>query len=475
MQGLLNKPDALPWEASRSGRNFAGKVCTLQKSTGMTDPEQRRIEDELKRLSAQLAEQQQTINQLKRQLQGLPPEPESKPAPAFLHSSWQAASLENIIGLRLIHLIGIIVLVIGLSLGVKYAIDANLISEKLRILLAYLAGGLLLFFSFRLRKAYAGFSAILFSGAMASVYFTTYAAFVYYNLLSFPLTFVLMVLFTIYTVFEAFRYDRQEIALLGLVGAYGIPFLISPNRGNPQLLFLYMAIINAGILALSIKKNWILMGRVAQAISWIIFIGWLVMQEAVQLKGTGLLFMSLFFFLFFLNAVSPKLVRKEPLDAVHTWQLLLNNLALSVSALYVFGRSFENSTIATITLFLSFFAAAQTLLFHAWKEERTRNYLGNCALSLFVIFIGCQWKGITVTLLWLLTAVVLFVVGVKARSIPLRMASIVLMGVTLLKLVAFDSLTFSTIQKVIAYLLLGVLLLLISFFYQKFKDQLFGE
>jgi hypothetical protein len=49
------------------------------------------------------------------------------------------------------------------------------------------------------------------------------------------------------------------------------------------------------------------------------------------------------------------------------------------------------------------------------------------------------------------------------------------MGATLLKLVVLDSLTFSTIQKVIAYLVLGVLLLLISFFYQKYKQQLFED
>ncbi|HET7897889.1 MAG TPA: DUF2339 domain-containing protein, partial [Flavisolibacter sp.] len=64
---------------------------------------------------------------------------------------------------------------------------------------------------------------------------------------------------------------------------------------------------------------------------------------------------------------------------------------------------------------------------------------------------------------------------VRFRSIPLRMAAIALMGVTLLKLVALDSLTFSTVQKVIAYLVLGVLLLLVSYFYQKFKNQLFEE
>jgi uncharacterized membrane protein len=92
-----------------------------------------------------------------------------------------------------------------------------------------------------------------------------------------------------------------------------------------------------------------------------------------------------------------------------------------------------------------------------------------------MVFIGFYWNGISVTLLWLLTAVVIFVVGVRQRSNPLRMTAITLMGATLLKLLVLDSLRFSTVQKVIAYLVLGVLLLLVSFFYQKFRQQLFEE
>jgi uncharacterized membrane protein len=282
-------------------------------------------------------------------------------------------------------------------------------------------------------------------------------------------------LFTTYTVVEAIRYDRQEIAILGLIGAYGIPFLISPNRGNPQLLFLYMAIINTGIVVLSIRRNWISMGRLAQAITWVIFIGWLLMQEAVQQQGTALLFMCVFFFQFMLSAVSPRLMRKEHMTTAHTYQLLTNNMALSLSAFYVFGYSFQNATIAIIALVLSLFVTVQALLSHYWQEARTRNILAWYALSLFMLFIGFQWSGIMVTLLWLLTAVVIFVLGVRQKSNPLRMTGITLMGITLLKLVVLDSLTFSLIQKVIAYLILGVLLLLVSYFYQKYKNQLFQD
>jgi uncharacterized membrane protein len=59
------------------------------------------------------------------------------------------------------------------------------------------------------------------------------------------------------------------------------------------------------------------------------------------------------------------------------------------------------------------------------------------------------------------------------KAVWLRLSGMVLMGVTLAKLVFLDSQRFSTIQKILAYLTLGVLLLVVGFFYQRFKEKLF--
>jgi uncharacterized membrane protein len=435
----------------------------------MNEEQLKSLEAEVERLSVLLKQQQQDVSRLRQQLKILNPDSEAEAGKALLYSinSLRRPSLENLIGLRLIHVIGIVVLVIGLSLGVKYAIDKNLISEGMRIVLAYAAGGVLLVLSVRLKKAYAGFSAMLFSGAMASIYFTTYGAYVYYNFLSFTAAFAVMIALTIFTAYQALLYNRQEIALLGLVGAYGIPFLISPNRGHAELLFLYITIINCGVVFICAKKPWAIVGRSAQGISWLLFIAWAALQNDEALKSYGLIFMALFFGLFALNTLSPKLFRKEALSSPYTYPLLTNNIFFYIAALYVFGYSFADSTIALITGLFAFFAAAQSVVLYLWKERTASRLTGYYALILFVIFIGFNWSGITVTLLWMLTAVVIFIAGVRFKSIPVRLASIALMGATLLKLVALDSLTFSTLQKVIAYLVLGVLLLVVSFYYQK--------
>jgi len=398
----------------------------------------------------------------------------SQLAPKKIVENWH---LENFIGLKLIHLVGIVILVIGLSIGVKYAIDKNLISEGMRIVLAYTAGVVLYGLSVWLKRNYKSFSAILFSGAMASIYFTTYAAFVYYQLFSFATAFVFMIVLTVYTVYEAIRYNRQEIALLGLVGAYAIPFLISQNNDKAQLFFLYITLINIGIVFLSIKKNWKPVGYVAQAITWVLFIAWAAIRFDVRLQWIGFLFMSIFFLLFLLNILSAKLFKRIPLTIWDAYAIVLNNAALYFASLFVVGYSFSDTTISLITFCLSVIAAAEAIAIHftCTEESLIKRMLAGLALILFIVFIAFNWNGITVTLLWLLTSVIIFSGGVYRKSVPLRLTAILLIGITLLKLVLLDSLSFSPVQKIISYLVLGVLLLIVSFFYQKFRKQLFGE
>jgi uncharacterized membrane protein len=438
------------------------------------DEEIRQLQDQLNRLKQELHMQHQKLNEIQQRLIQLG---STERIVAKRQSTGPSWSLENFIGLRIIHFIGIIVLVIGLSIGVKYAIDSNLISERTRIILAYVAGIVLFIISIRLRKNYKLFSAILYSGAMASLYFTTYGAYVYYNMFSFPVAFAMMIALTVYTVYEAISYNSEEVALLGLVGAYGIPFLISKNADRADLFFLYISLINIGVSFLCIRKTWKNVGRVAQTITWMLFIGWASMRYNVKLQFTALGFMVFFFLLFLFQNISFKLLNKKPFTINDTYQLVLHNLAVYIASLFIFGYSFSNSNVAMITLVLSALVAAEALvLYNLWKDERlTSRMMASLALTFFIVFIGFNWDGFSVTLLWLLVAVIIFAWGFKMKSVQARMTAIILIGVTLAKLLAVDSLNFTTVQKVIAYLVLGVLLLIVSFFYQKFRQKIFEE
>ena len=135
--------------------------------------------------------------------------------------------MEKFIGENLISLIGIVVLILGVGIGAKYAIDNNWISPLTRIIIGYAFAFGLVGLALKVKGKYHNFSSVLISGGMAAMYFLTYFAYSPYGLISQLGAFGLMVMFTIFTVAAAFFYSRQVIAHIGLVGAYAVPFLLS--------------------------------------------------------------------------------------------------------------------------------------------------------------------------------------------------------------------------------------------------------
>ena len=75
-------------------------------------------------------------------------------------------NFERFIGENLINKIGIGVLVIGIGLFVKYAIDNEWLNETARVVVGFLCGGALLGAAYRFRKAYRAFSSVLTGGAI---------------------------------------------------------------------------------------------------------------------------------------------------------------------------------------------------------------------------------------------------------------------------------------------------------------------
>jgi len=426
------------------------------------------LQKQIHALASEMRDQQQRLLALHQELNRLQnKKPGSNPAKEVKPS--QNFRFENFIGLRVIHFVGIILLVIGLSIGVKYVIDRQLISEVMRISLVYAAGIVLYLLSWRLKKNYQLFSAILFSGAMASLYFTTYAAFVYYGFFSFAITFLIMVGLTAYTAFESIRYDRQEIAALGMVGAYGIPFLISANNGRADLFFSYIIFINVGIVFLSFKKKWRIMSWLAISISWVLFISWGFFKYEGREHWTSIILMGIFYLLFMINALAYRLVRSESLTIGDIQQVVVNNIALYLSSLAIFGYGEFGTHLASTTGYIAVWMMLLAYLSYVvFKAENVlQQSLAMQAVVLITMFIGFYWNGFFVTILWVAFSIVLFAWGIISnRSWP-RLAAILLMIVTLGKLVFFDSSKFSPIQKITAYLLIGALLLVLSFFYQK--------
>lgn len=327
---------------------------------------------------------------------------------------------EKFIGENLISKIGILITVIGVAFGAKYAIDHDLVSPLTRIILGYLAGIVLIGLAMRLKSKLESFSAVLLSGGLAVLYIITYFAFGYYELIPQAVAFLLMALFTAFTVLAAWHYDRQIIALMGLVGAYGVPFLISEESGSATVLLGYMALINTGILVIAFRKYWKALFTTAFWLSWLIFSWWMVFgYTRDQHFGAGLLFSTVFFLQFYGTIIAYKLLQKETYRWTDIALLLTNSFIF-----FGFGYNMLEDH-STGSQLLGLFTLANAAVhfgvgYLIYRDKLADRNLFYFIVGLVLVFISIaipvQLDGNWVTLLWAGEAALLFWLG-RSRQI----------------------------------------------------------
>src|SRR5665647_4122 len=325
------------------------------------------------------------------------------------------SNLEKFIGENLINKIGIIITVIGVAIGAKYSIDHQLISPLTRIILGYLMGLGLLGIGIKLKKNYENYSAVLVSGAIAIMYFITYAAYSFYDLIPQTFAFILMVVFTAFTVVAAINFNKQVIAHIGMVGAYAVPFLLSNESGRVEILFSYMAIINIGILIIAVKKYWKPIYYFSFILTWLIFFSWHSSKYQVSEHfGIALTFIFIFFAAFYVIFLAYKLLQKEEFDVEDIFLLLANSFIF-----YGLGYSIlktnetGESLLGLFTLCNAVLHFIVSVVIYRQKlADRNLFYLVSGLVLVFItIAIPVQLDGNWVILLWASEAALLFWIG----------------------------------------------------------------
>ena len=334
-------------------------------------------------------------------------------APKKKTRDWSVfGDLESFIGTNLISKIGILILIIGVGIGAKYAIENQLVSPLTRIILGYITGVVLLVTSLRLRTKYESYSAVLLSGGLAILYFITYFGYAFYGLFPQLVAFGLMVVFTIFSVVAAISYNRQVIAIIGLVGAYAVPFLLSSGSGDVQTLFTYMAIINVGIMLISVQKYWKYLFYSAFSMTWIIFCSWFA-DGIYDHFSIGLLFSFIFFLIFYVTFLSYKLVQREEFKRPDIFLVLSNSFIFYGLGCVLLSEHDYEQYLGLFTLLNAIIHFGVTGLVYSQKlADRNLFYLASgLVLTFLTMAIPVQLDGNWVTLLWGAEAVLLFWIG----------------------------------------------------------------
>ncbi len=273
----------------------------------------------------------------------------------------------------------------------------------------------------KLKKNYLNYSAVLVSGAIAILYFITFFAYSFYGLIPQELAFALMVVFTAFTVLAAINYNKQIIAHIGLVGAYGVPFLLSDGSGKVWILFSYMAIINIGILFIAFKKYWKPLYYSAFVLTWIIFLSWFASgYRTAEHYELALGFISVFFATFYAVFLAYKLIREEKYNTEDVLLLLANSFVFyGLGYVILSGHKTGEQLLGLFTLLNALIHfIVSTIIYRQKLADRNLFFLvAGLVLVFITISIPVQLDGNWVTLLWAFEAALLFWIG-RTKNVP---------------------------------------------------------
>ena len=201
---------------------------------------------------------------------GPPPRQTTTSPPAYRPPSLPIPEIdwEQFIGVKGFAWIGGLALFLGVVFFVKYSFDNNLVPPELRVAIGFLAGlGLLVGGVVMSRKNFPALSQTLCATGVVILYAVTFACRSIYHFEFFgPIpTFLLMALITITAFFLAVRLNALVVAILGMLGGFLTPILLSTGQDNPLGLFGYIAILDAGLIVVALQSPLVFSHRARRA------------------------------------------------------------------------------------------------------------------------------------------------------------------------------------------------------------------
>jgi hypothetical protein len=139
----------------------------------------------------------------------------------------------------------------------RYSVEHGWLQPPIRMAIG-LAMGIALLGCCELPQArrYAITANALGAAGIVALFSTFFAAHTLWHLLGAGTTFALLVMVTAVAVGLAIRHDSLFIALLGLLGGFATPALLSSGQDHPIGLFGYLLLLNAGLAWVALRKGW---------------------------------------------------------------------------------------------------------------------------------------------------------------------------------------------------------------------------
>lgn len=336
--------------------------------------------------------------------------------------------------------VGIVILVMGIGFFLRYSIQHGWVPPVGRVALSLLAGAGLIVAGVRLlTRQYQAFGQGLIGGGIATLYFSVFAAFNFYHLVDMPLAFGLMLFVTVCAGGISVRINSLLVAVLGIVGGYGTPAMLSTGVVNFTGLNAYLLLLGVGVLGVSYYKNWRLLNYLAFAGTVVVSLGAMRAYEPENFWQV-MPFFSAFFVLFSTNIFLFQLVNRQKSTLLEPLGLLVNAGAYFAASYQLIDDAFGHRWVALVTLALAAFYVAHAWYFLARRiadRELLVSFLGLASFFVAVtvpLLLSAQW----ITVSWSIQALVMLWIAEKLGSRFVRQVAYLLYVLVFVRFCALD-------------------------------------
>jgi uncharacterized membrane protein len=337
---------------------------------------------------------------------------------------------------QLLNRLGVIAVVLGLSIFLKYSFDNQWIGPTGRVILGIITGLAFWAGGEYTKKKYIKYAQGLLGGGSLAIFFSIYAGYSFYDLYSQAAAFVALIVVMTITVVLSVRHQSLAIGILGIVGAYATPMLVSSGEPSPWILFGYLTLLTAGVLGVAVYCKWVSFNYSSFIANQFYILLWFLSGDFKNHLGITMTFLVIIFALY-LGVSSIYNIKNKKMSATSDAILVgLNGFFFFLWGQFLLQETFLKDylgfyaiVVACIYIFLGRTA------YQIFDEDKNQLYtLFATALVLITIAMPLQLEGDYLTYAWFTEALCLVFIGFKLDSVKLRLSGIGIYILSLLTL-----------------------------------------